>query len=131
MDPTSLIGTDNLRLVLSTEDKEQTFLEHPILLHQLHNGTTRTKAMFPRMPEQNSADVREFTLASRTTGKGDQEIDEPQSDINPIRRSTRTRHPTDRLCLYIDTEEHELGDLGEPANYRAALRELNQEMVVR
>ncbi|GJY76735.1 retrotransposon protein, putative, ty1-copia subclass [Tanacetum coccineum] len=51
----------------------------------------------------------------------DQEIDEPQSDINPIRRSTRTRHPTDRLCLYIDTEEHELGDLSEPANYRAAL----------
>ncbi|GJV19479.1 zinc finger, CCHC-type containing protein [Tanacetum coccineum] len=51
----------------------------------------------------------------------DQEIDEPQSDINPIRRSTRTRRPTDRLCLYINTEEHELGDLGEPANYKAAL----------
>ncbi|GJX68626.1 retrotransposon protein, putative, ty1-copia subclass [Tanacetum coccineum] len=51
----------------------------------------------------------------------DQEIDEPQSDLNPIRRSTRTRHPTDRLCLYVDAEEHELGDLGEPANYKAAL----------
>ncbi|GJR67073.1 retrotransposon protein, putative, ty1-copia subclass [Tanacetum coccineum] len=51
----------------------------------------------------------------------DQEIDEPQSDINPIRRSTRTRRPTDRLCLYIDAEEHELGDLDEPANYKAAL----------
>ncbi|GJZ51127.1 retrotransposon protein, putative, ty1-copia subclass [Tanacetum coccineum] len=51
----------------------------------------------------------------------DQEIDEPQSDINPIRRSTRTRCPTDRLCLYVDAEEHELGDLGEPANYKAAL----------
>nr|GEV33941.1 hypothetical protein [Tanacetum cinerariifolium] len=51
----------------------------------------------------------------------DQEIDEPQSDINPIRRSTRTPRPTDRLCLYIDAEEHELWDLGEPANYKAAL----------
>ncbi|GJR69847.1 hypothetical protein Tco_0015912 [Tanacetum coccineum] len=51
----------------------------------------------------------------------DQEIDEPQSDINPIRRSTRTHRPTNRLCLYIDAEEHELGDLGEPPNYRAAL----------
>ncbi|GJZ29993.1 retrotransposon protein, putative, ty1-copia subclass [Tanacetum coccineum] len=51
----------------------------------------------------------------------DLEIDEPQSDINPIRRSTRTCRPTDRLCLYIDAEEHELGDLGEPANYKAAL----------
>ncbi|GJY12830.1 retrotransposon protein, putative, ty1-copia subclass, partial [Tanacetum coccineum] len=35
--------------------------------------------------------------------------------------STRTRRPTDRLCLYIDVEEHELGDLGEPANNKAAL----------
>ncbi|GJW24267.1 retrotransposon protein, putative, ty1-copia subclass [Tanacetum coccineum] len=25
------------------------------------------------------------------------------------------------MCLYIDAEEHELGDLGEPANYKAAL----------
>ncbi|GKA78109.1 hypothetical protein Tco_0784646 [Tanacetum coccineum] len=49
------------------------------------------------------------------------EIDEPQSDIIPIRRSTRTRRPTDRMCLYIDAEEHELGDLGEPTNYKAAL----------
>nr|GFC77089.1 hypothetical protein [Tanacetum cinerariifolium]GFC78627.1 hypothetical protein [Tanacetum cinerariifolium] len=41
----------------------------------------------------------------------DLEIDEPQSDIVPIHRSTRTRHAPDRLCLYIDAEEHELGDL--------------------
>nr|GFA93648.1 hypothetical protein [Tanacetum cinerariifolium] len=51
----------------------------------------------------------------------DLEIDEPQSDIVPIRRSTRTRHAPDRMCLYIDAEEHELGDLEEPANYKAAL----------
>ncbi|GJU74026.1 RNA-directed DNA polymerase, eukaryota, reverse transcriptase zinc-binding domain protein [Tanacetum coccineum] len=49
------------------------------------------------------------------------EMDEPQSDIIPIRRSTRTHRPTDRMCLYIDAEEHKLGDLGEPANYKAAL----------
>ncbi|GKB26814.1 retrotransposon protein, putative, ty1-copia subclass [Tanacetum coccineum] len=51
----------------------------------------------------------------------DQEIDEPQSDINPIRRSTRIKHAPYRMCLYIDAEEHELGDLGKPANYKAAL----------
>nr|GFA82374.1 retrotransposon protein, putative, Ty1-copia subclass [Tanacetum cinerariifolium] len=51
----------------------------------------------------------------------DQEIDEPQSDINLIRKSSRTRRAPDRMCLYIDAEEHELGDLGEPANYKAAL----------
>ncbi|GJY23053.1 retrotransposon protein, putative, ty1-copia subclass [Tanacetum coccineum] len=55
--------------------------------------------------------------------KDDLEIDEPQSDIIPILRSTRTRHALDRMCLYIDAEEHELGDLGEPANYKAALLE--------
>ncbi|GJW71199.1 retrotransposon protein, putative, ty1-copia subclass [Tanacetum coccineum] len=51
----------------------------------------------------------------------DQEIYEPQSDINLIRRSSRTKRALDRICLYIDAEEHELGDLGEPANYKAAL----------
>nr|GEX69011.1 hypothetical protein [Tanacetum cinerariifolium] len=51
----------------------------------------------------------------------DQEIDEPQSDINPIRTSARTRHALDRMCLYIDAEEHELGDLSEPVNYKSAL----------
>nr|GEX56219.1 hypothetical protein [Tanacetum cinerariifolium] len=51
----------------------------------------------------------------------DLEIDEPQSDIIPIRRSTRTRHASDRMCLYINAEEHELGDHGEPANYKVAL----------
>nr|GEW11603.1 zinc finger, CCHC-type [Tanacetum cinerariifolium] len=51
----------------------------------------------------------------------DQEVDEPQSDINPIRKSSRTRRTPDRMCVYIDPEKHELEDLGEPANYKAAL----------
>nr|GEX63115.1 hypothetical protein [Tanacetum cinerariifolium] len=51
----------------------------------------------------------------------DLEIYEPQSDIVPICRSTRTRHAPDHMCLYIDAEEHDLGDLGEPANYKAGL----------
>ncbi|GJX42219.1 retrotransposon protein, putative, ty1-copia subclass [Tanacetum coccineum] len=59
--------------------------------------------------------------------KDDQEIDEPKSDINPIRRSTRTCRPRDRLCLYIDAEEHELADLGKPANYKAALKDPESE----
>ncbi|GKD33854.1 hypothetical protein Tco_1249363, partial [Tanacetum coccineum] len=51
----------------------------------------------------------------------DQEINEPQSDLNPIRRSSRTCRAPDRMCLYIDDEEHELGDLGKPVKYKAAL----------
>ncbi|GJT90522.1 retrotransposon protein, putative, ty1-copia subclass [Tanacetum coccineum] len=35
--------------------------------------------------------------------------------------SPRTRRPTDRMCLYIDAEEHELGDLGKSANYKTVL----------
>nr|GEX75635.1 hypothetical protein [Tanacetum cinerariifolium] len=57
----------------------------------------------------------------------DLEIDEPQSDIIPNRRSTRKRHAPDRTCLYIDAVEHELGDLGEPANYKVALLDPKSE----
>ncbi|GJT44267.1 retrotransposon protein, putative, ty1-copia subclass [Tanacetum coccineum] len=46
--------------------------------------------------------------------EGDQETDEPQSDVIPIRRSTRTRHAPDRMYLYTDDGEYELGDLNEP-----------------
>ncbi|GKE61941.1 retrotransposon protein, putative, ty1-copia subclass [Tanacetum coccineum] len=53
--------------------------------------------------------------------EGDQEINEPQSDVILIRRSTRTRHAPDRMCLYINDGEYELGDLNEPVNYKAAL----------
>nr|GEU47298.1 retrotransposon protein, putative, Ty1-copia subclass [Tanacetum cinerariifolium] len=55
------------------------------------------------------------------------EMDEPQSDFIPIRRFTRTRHAPDRMCLYIDAEEHELGDLDEPANYKVALLDLESD----
>nr|GEW62581.1 hypothetical protein [Tanacetum cinerariifolium] len=55
------------------------------------------------------------------------EIDEPQTDIVPIRRSTRTRHVPYRMCLYIDVEEHESEDLGEPANYKTALLDPESE----
>ncbi|GJW50818.1 retrotransposon protein, putative, ty1-copia subclass [Tanacetum coccineum] len=67
----------------------------------------------------------EDTQPSRDTSlhhdEDDQEIDEPQSDFNPIRKSIRIRRALDRMCLHVDAEEHELGDLGEPANYKAAL----------
>ncbi|GJR70746.1 retrotransposon protein, putative, ty1-copia subclass [Tanacetum coccineum] len=39
----------------------------------------------------------------------------------PDKLEPRTRRPTDRMCLYINAEEHELGDLGEPAIYKEAL----------
>nr|GFB82597.1 retrotransposon protein, putative, Ty1-copia subclass [Tanacetum cinerariifolium] len=55
-----------------------------------------------------------------------------EGDVIPVRRSVRTHKAPDRLCLYVDidpdrlcfnveVEEHSLGDLNEPANYKAAL----------
>nr|GEW13277.1 hypothetical protein [Tanacetum cinerariifolium] len=66
-------------------------------------------------------DTHPFIDTSLDHEEDDLEIDEPPSDIVPIRRSTRTRHVPDRMYLYIDAEEHGLGDLGEPANYKAVL----------
>nr|GEW91673.1 hypothetical protein [Tanacetum cinerariifolium] len=55
----------------------------------------------------------------------DLKIDEPLNDIIPIRRSTRTRNALDRMYLYLDAEEHELRNLGEPTNYKAMGRANN------
>ncbi|GKC86030.1 retrotransposon protein, putative, ty1-copia subclass [Tanacetum coccineum] len=42
--------------------------------------------------------------------------------VNYLRtRSTRTRHAPNRMCLYINAKEHELGDHNKLANYKAAL----------
>ncbi|GJV54183.1 retrotransposon protein, putative, ty1-copia subclass [Tanacetum coccineum] len=49
-------------------------------------------------------DTHPFVDTSLYHEEDDQEINEPQSDINPIRRSTRTRHAPDRMCLYIDIQ---------------------------
>ncbi|GJX70261.1 retrotransposon protein, putative, ty1-copia subclass [Tanacetum coccineum] len=46
---------------------------------------------------------------------------EPQTDVILVCRSTRISQAPERYGFYIDAEEHELGDHGEPPNYRAAL----------
>nr|GFD24934.1 putative polyprotein [Tanacetum cinerariifolium] len=35
--------------------------------------------------------------------------------------SERTTHAPNRLCLNIEVEDDKVGDLGEPANYKAAM----------
>ncbi|GJX36069.1 zinc finger, CCHC-type containing protein [Tanacetum coccineum] len=46
---------------------------------------------------------------------------EPQTDVNPVHRSARIPQAPEWYGFYVDIEEHELGDHGEPTNYRAAL----------
>nr|GEZ39976.1 hypothetical protein [Tanacetum cinerariifolium] len=72
-------------------------------------------------------DTHPFIDTSIHHNEDDQEIDEPLSDINPICESSRTRRAPDRMCLHVNVKEHELGDLGEPANYKAALLDHESE----
>ncbi|GJX91143.1 retrotransposon protein, putative, ty1-copia subclass [Tanacetum coccineum] len=48
-------------------------------------------------------------------------LQEPYSEIVPIRRSNRIPQAPDQYGFYVDVEEHELGDLNEPSNYKAEL----------
>ncbi|GJX04190.1 hypothetical protein Tco_0190106 [Tanacetum coccineum] len=69
----------------------------------------------------------EDTTPSEITSNIPQEVEgfeppqPPQEEVIPIRRSERTRRAPNRLCLNVEVEEHSLGDLGEPTNYKAAM----------
>ncbi|GJT17140.1 retrotransposon protein, putative, ty1-copia subclass, partial [Tanacetum coccineum] len=45
----------------------------------------------------------------------------PPPELIPVRRSERTTNAPNRLCLNMEVEDDEVGDLGEPANYKAAM----------
>nr|GEV74805.1 hypothetical protein [Tanacetum cinerariifolium] len=49
---------------------------------------------------------------------------EPPQEEAPVRRSKRPHRAPDRLCLNVEVEEHSLGDLNEPVNYKAAMLDL-------
>nr|GEX30777.1 hypothetical protein [Tanacetum cinerariifolium] len=42
-------------------------------------------------------------------------------ELVPVRRSERTMRAPNRLCLNIEVEDDDVGDLGEPANYKASM----------
>ncbi|GKA54414.1 hypothetical protein Tco_0753363 [Tanacetum coccineum] len=52
---------------------------------------------------------------------------EPYRVEVPIRRSERISQAPDICGFYIDAKEHELGDLNEPPNYKAALLNLESD----
>ncbi|GJY43164.1 retrotransposon protein, putative, ty1-copia subclass [Tanacetum coccineum] len=66
----------------------------------------------------------EDTSLSENTSKIPDQVEgfePPQEEIAPIRRSVRTHQAPERLCLNVEVDEHSLGDLTEPANYKAVL----------
>ncbi|GJR38875.1 retrotransposon protein, putative, ty1-copia subclass [Tanacetum coccineum] len=63
-------------------------------------------------------------LPSKNTSEIPMEVEgfePPQEEVVPVRRSARTHRAPDRLCLNVEVEEHSLGDLNEPTNYKAAI----------
>ncbi|GKA88197.1 zinc finger, CCHC-type containing protein [Tanacetum coccineum] len=62
---------------------------------------------------------------SNDTSKQHNEVEpnevEPHSIKVPIRRSERIYQAPDIYGFYVDVEEHELGDLNEPPNYKVSL----------
>ncbi|GJX29177.1 retrotransposon protein, putative, ty1-copia subclass [Tanacetum coccineum] len=108
----TLTKPDKYYLVLVARNAE--FLENSLITQEASGSLEDLEII-------QEEDTHPSINASLHHEEEDLEIDEPQSDIIPIRRSTRIRHAPDRMCLYVNAEEHEFGDLGEPANYKAAL----------
>nr|GEV79061.1 hypothetical protein [Tanacetum cinerariifolium] len=66
----------------------------------------------------------EDTSPSEFTSKISMDVDgfePPQKEVIPIRRSERTHQAPNRLCLNVEAEEHNIGDLNEPTSYKAAM----------
>nr|GEW55774.1 hypothetical protein [Tanacetum cinerariifolium] len=69
----------------------------------------------------------EDTSPSEITSKITIEVEgfkPPQEEVIPVRRSIRTHQAPEHLCLNVEVDEHSLGDLNEPTNYKATLLDL-------
>nr|GEW49741.1 zinc finger, CCHC-type [Tanacetum cinerariifolium] len=51
----------------------------------------------------------------------------PQEEVVPIDMSIVIHRAPDRLCLNVEVDEHSLGDLNEPTNYKAAILDLKPD----
>ncbi|GKC63445.1 hypothetical protein Tco_1096043 [Tanacetum coccineum] len=70
----------------------------------------------------------EDTSPSEITSKIPMDVEgfePPHKEEAPVCRSARTHLASKRLCLNVEAEEHSLGDLNKPANYKAATLDPN------
>ncbi|GJS82680.1 retrotransposon protein, putative, ty1-copia subclass [Tanacetum coccineum] len=78
---------------------------------------------------------REDAQPSNNTSQHQHEVEhddvDPQTDVIHVRRSARIPQAPERYGFYIDAEEHELGDHGEPPNYRVALLDPESEKYIK
>ncbi|GJU82445.1 hypothetical protein Tco_1284810 [Tanacetum coccineum] len=72
-------------------------------------------------------DAQPSEKTSEYQPKAEHDDVDPQTDVNLVCRSARIPQAPTRYGFYVDAEEHELGDHGEPLNYRAALLDLESK----
>ncbi|GJU08101.1 retrotransposon protein, putative, ty1-copia subclass [Tanacetum coccineum] len=51
----------------------------------------------------------------------------PQEEVIPVRRSAMTHRAPNHLCRNVEVDEHSLGDLNEPTNYKAAMLDIESD----
>ncbi|GJY48104.1 hypothetical protein Tco_0438060 [Tanacetum coccineum] len=89
------------------------FLEKNLLSQEISRRAEELKEI---QDEDTSPSKNNSEIPMKVEG-----FEPPQEEVFPIRRSARTHRAPDRLCLNLEVEEHSLGDLNEPINYKATI----------
>ncbi|GKA26099.1 retrotransposon protein, putative, ty1-copia subclass [Tanacetum coccineum] len=86
------------------------------------------KNILPQEVNGRAEEIEEIqdkdTSPSKNTSEIPMEVEgfePPQEEVVPVCRSARTHRAPNLLCLNIEVEDHSLGDLNEPTNYKAAM----------
>nr|GEZ86909.1 retrotransposon protein, putative, Ty1-copia subclass [Tanacetum cinerariifolium] len=87
------------------------FLERDLISQKFSGkGNDLENDHMDTLPSENTSEI---PIESESLGS--------PPELIPVRRSERTTRAPNRLCLNIEVEDDEVGDLGEPANYKAAM----------
>ncbi|GJX26446.1 retrotransposon protein, putative, ty1-copia subclass [Tanacetum coccineum] len=89
------------------------FLEKNIISQEVSGRTVKLKEI---QDEDTSPSENTSEIPMEVEG-----FEPPQEEVIPVRRSARTHQAFERLCLNVEVEEHSLGDLNEPTNYKATM----------
>ncbi|GKB43498.1 zinc finger, CCHC-type containing protein, partial [Tanacetum coccineum] len=105
-------------LILQSENKivvarYAEFLEKNLLSQEISGRAEELKEI---QDEDTSPSKNTSEIPMKVEG-----LKPPQEEVVPIRRFARTHRAPDRLCINAEVKEHSLGDLNEPANYKAAI----------
>nr|GEU94429.1 retrotransposon protein, putative, Ty1-copia subclass [Tanacetum cinerariifolium] len=99
------------------------FFEHSLTLEEASGSHILLKASgsYVGLELIQEDDTQPSNDTSKQYDKYEPNEVETHSVKVPIHRSERISQTPDRYGFYVDAEEHELGDLNEPPNYKALL----------